>query len=337
MPSLTIFSAPKAFADAAAISQRNAVWSWTQLGPEVEVILIGDEEGIEETARSLGTRHVADVARSPAGVPLLSDVFRVGQEHARTPSCMFLNVDIVLGPDVLDAVKATAAWSNRFLMVGQRWDTPIEGLLDDLGPDWWQKTRRHALEDGRLDSFLWIDYFAFPTGQYPNLPPFVIGRPGYDNWLVWHTRARSIPVVDASNAVVVVHQRHTYAEYGGSKKHVWTEDAETNADLIGDRRKLFTIGHATHRLDVARHVEPARGPKYTLARVYTRSRPAIDATVRGPAQARHRRGARTTARDAVAAAPAGSPGLTPVRLVRRVGARRRPSRRHTPRSRPSTS
>ena len=56
-----------------------------------------------------------------------------------------------------------------------------------LGPQWWRQTHDRAVNQGKLDSFLWIDYFAFPRGQYHDLPPFVIGRPGYDNWLVWHT------------------------------------------------------------------------------------------------------------------------------------------------------
>ena len=276
-PRVTVFAAPKAVVGDAATSQRNAVWSWKNLGPDVEVILLGNEAGIEDVSRELGTRHVPIVARSPAGVPLLSDVFRLGQRAARGGCCVFVNADIVFGPDLLSAIRLTSDWSDQFLMIGQRWDAPIDHRIDELGADWWRATRDRALSTGKLDSPLWIDYFAFPTGQYSDLPPFIIGRPGYDNWMVWHTRSRQIPVVDASSAVTAVHQRHTYAQYGGSKKHVWTEDAQTNADLIGDRRKLFTIGHSTNRL-TPQGIEPARGSKYLLARLSTRARPVIDVT-----------------------------------------------------------
>ena len=61
-PTLTIFAAPKAFVGAAATSQHNAVWSWTQLGPDVEVILLGEEDGIAEASRELGARHVAHLS-----------------------------------------------------------------------------------------------------------------------------------------------------------------------------------------------------------------------------------------------------------------------------------
>ena len=157
-PAVTLFTAPKAFVGDAARSQRNAVWSWTNLGPEVEVILLGDEPGIEDASRELGTLHVPIVKRSPAGVPLLSDVFRIGQAHARGGCCVFVNADIVFGRDLLAAIRLTRAWSDRFLMVGQRWDAPIDHRIDELGADWWQATRDRALSTGKLDSPLWIDY-----------------------------------------------------------------------------------------------------------------------------------------------------------------------------------
>ena len=69
-------------------------------------------------------------------MPLLSDVFRVGQEAATGDTCLFVNANIVLGPDLLPTVAAVAAWAPRFLIVGQRWDTLIDQRLDALGPHW---------------------------------------------------------------------------------------------------------------------------------------------------------------------------------------------------------
>ena len=47
MPFLTIFTSPKPFSFNPHISiiQRNAIQSWIYLDPEVEVYLMGDEEG----------------------------------------------------------------------------------------------------------------------------------------------------------------------------------------------------------------------------------------------------------------------------------------------------
>ena len=42
------------------------------------------------------------------------------------------------------------------------------------------------------------------------IPDFIIGRPGYDNWLIWKARRSLIPVVDASESVKAIHQNHYY-------------------------------------------------------------------------------------------------------------------------------
>ena len=46
MPLITLFTAPKPFTNPhIALIQRNALRSWQALGTEVEVLLIGQEEG----------------------------------------------------------------------------------------------------------------------------------------------------------------------------------------------------------------------------------------------------------------------------------------------------
>ena len=35
-----------------------------------------------------------------------------------------------------------------------------------------------------------IDYFVFRKNSLKNIPDFVVGRPGYDNWLIWYARRK---------------------------------------------------------------------------------------------------------------------------------------------------
>ena len=54
---LTIFTTPKPFKETNIITiQRNALRSWQALGDEVEVLMIGNDEGVAENARLLGVR-----------------------------------------------------------------------------------------------------------------------------------------------------------------------------------------------------------------------------------------------------------------------------------------
>ena len=73
---LTIFSCPKPMRGHIAVTQWNAIKSWTMLSPKPEVILLGDEEGVSETARELNVRHIPVVTCSEFGTPLVNSLFR---------------------------------------------------------------------------------------------------------------------------------------------------------------------------------------------------------------------------------------------------------------------
>jgi hypothetical protein len=278
VPDLTIFATPKRFTDRFDRIQRNAITSWARLGPAVEVILIGNDEGTAELAVELGLRHVPEVATSPKGIPLLSDLWAIGQREASAPVALFANADIILFDDVLAAVAAVRAHHDRFLLIGQRTDLELEDTLGDLGEDWACELRRRARVAGTVNSPLWVDWFAFPVGQYPELLPCIIGRPGYDHWLVWHTLERSIPVIDATDAVLAVHQHHDYSHGGGKVAVYEGPDAAYNYGLIGGRKHLRHIGHATERLTPHLDLAPARGAKYALSALHHRASWVIGAT-----------------------------------------------------------
>jgi hypothetical protein len=286
MPEVSIFATPKRFAGQFDRIQRNAIESWVALGPSVEVILIGDDDGTADISREHGLQHISEVATTSTGIPLLSDLWRIGQEHAKAPIACFVNADIILMEDFLAATKLVSAEFRDFLMIGQRWDLELTKRLGDLDEPWQESVRADAARRGTLNSPLWVDYFAFPVGQYPDLLPCVIGRPGYDHWLVWHTLQRGIPVVDTTDAVLAVHQHHDYS-HGGGKRAVYNgADADYNYGLIGGRAHLRHIGHATRRLTTDGRIVAARGLKYTTSALHARFAGVIGAT----ASVRHRFG-----------------------------------------------
>lgn len=246
---LTIFSIPKPFLGHIDIIQRNAIKSWTLLDPDVEVILFGEEEGVATAARELGVRHEPHVNRNEYGTPLLDSVFDRAQEMARHSTVCYVNCDIVLMNDFCAAASSVAAWRNQFLVAGQRWDTDITESIDFSQRDWRERVRNLALRTNRQRPPCWIDYFIFPRGQYYHkLPPFAVGRPGWDQWMIWYTRSARNAVVDASRSVVAVHQNHDYAHHPlGFKGVMEGEEAKTNAALLGDSQHLFTTEHAQYR------------------------------------------------------------------------------------------
>lgn len=247
---LTIFSTPKPFRGHIGIIQRNAIRSWTLLHPDVEVILFGAEAGAAEVAREFGIHHETQVDRNEHGTPYLRSIFDRAQDLARYSLLCYVNCDILLMPDFREALERVSGWRTAFLMMGRRWDTNITNHLDFSGPHWHRRLRALALREGRQRPPQWVDYFAFTRGLYSgNIPPLVIGRPGFDNWLVWKARASRAAVVDASAVVLAVHQNHDYSHHPGGEQGVWQgEEAQKNLELLGGGRFFGTMENATHRL-----------------------------------------------------------------------------------------
>ncbi len=264
---LTLFSIPKPFRGHIDIIQRNAIKSWTLLGPGVEVILFGDEEGVAKAAHELGVRHEPHVNRNEFGTPLLDSVFDRAQEIAHHPIVCYVNCDIVLMNDFCASATRVAAWRDQFLMAGRRWDADITELIDFSQADWRERMRTLALRTNKQRPPCWIDYFVFPRGQYlGKLPPFAVGRPGWDQWMIWYTRSTNIPVVDASRSVTAVHQNHDYAHHPlGFEGIMEGAEAKSNAKLLGDSQHRLTTEHAQYQLG-------KRGPVWSFRRIIVESK-----------------------------------------------------------------
>lgn len=243
---LTIFTIPKPFQGHIATIQRNAIQSWLQLSPPCEVILCGNDPGVAEAAVEYGVKHLPDIARNEYGTPLLNSAFELVQQVAKERVIVYANADIIFVSDLLDAVQRATA--QRFLMVGQRWDLDVSSPIDFKSEDWEQLLRKEVGRCGTLHPPAGSDYFIFPNGLMGDLPPFVVGRPGWDNWFIYRARVLGVPVIDSTGANMVIHQNHDYSHIraGTSGPASENPDARYNLKLLGDQEHLFTLFDATH-------------------------------------------------------------------------------------------
>jgi len=261
---ITIFSIPKPFRGHINIIQRNAIKSWTLLRPTPEIILFGDEEGTREMAKELGVHHIPDVARNEYGTPLVSDLFNKAERFSKYDILCYVNADIILMSDFMKGVQSVIHWKRRFfwrrrfLMVGQRWDVDITEILDFQKKGWEEELKEYARRHGKLHPPTGIDYFVFSRGLWKSIPPFAIGRPAWDNWMIYRARARNAAVIDATNVVMAIHQNHDYSHVSATKDEVWKgPEARRNLAMAGGYHHVFTLEDATHILT-------ERGPKLDL-------------------------------------------------------------------------
>ena len=248
---LTVFSTPKPFHGHSGIIQWNALKSWTLLHPNVEVILFGDEDGAAETCRDLGIRHEPQVRRNENGTKYLNYIFDRAHEISRHSILCYANCDIMLGSDFRAALELTCRTYREFLMIGRRWDTNIMQPWDFGQPDWDHRIRSLALHRGKRNGPNWVDYFCFSRDlYYERMPPFLIGRNGWDPWLIWFARKSKVRLIDTSRMVVAVHQHHDYAYLRqGAGSLYGNAEASYNWSLGDDAAwHHYTVDAATDRL-----------------------------------------------------------------------------------------
>ena len=84
-------------------------------------------------------------------------------------------------------------------------------------------------------------------------------------------RGSAAPVVDATRAVVAVHQRHDYAHVtGGFEEAHFGGEARRNEELAGGERRIYTIYDASHRLQPAASSAGTRARRSGCARARAR-------------------------------------------------------------------
>ena len=248
MSLITLFSAPKPFTDShIATIQRNAIKSWILL-PDVDVILLGEEEGLAEAAKELGVKHIPDVALSKSGTPLISSMFQLARENSDSDLLCIINTDILLMSDFVKSAKQASAVKDAFVLLSQRWDLDVTERID-FSDGWEERQSSIINRQGSLHRPAGSDFFLFPKSCYTDIPAFTIGRAGWDNWMIYKARQENWPVIDCTPSVMLVHQNHDYRHLPGGKPHYEHPETNENIRLAGGPAAVrYTILDATHRL-----------------------------------------------------------------------------------------
>ena len=234
---ITLFATPRDFSGIYKTIQENAFSSWRSLSPEIQIIIFGDSVGAKENAIKINAEYVVNIKCSDKGVPLLSDLFIQADKLAKYPIMTFINADIILPNNFLESIVILSSSLDKYLMVGHRWDMDVEEKIkfDDLNHQkgFWNNAKDKSIKHNCTA----IDYFIYKRNQWKNIPDFIIGRLGYDNWLIWNARRRFIPVVDASDFLMVIHQNHEsiYHTIKHNPKQYNDKEANHNFNLINGK------------------------------------------------------------------------------------------------------
>ncbi len=181
----------------------------------------------------------------------MTDIFARADTIARYPLLCFVNADIILFNDVIAATQIVATRYRHFLMVSSRFNLRIAEAMA-FGPGWERDLRARVAAEASMYPAGGSDIFVYRRGLFGTIPPFAIGRGYWDNWLMLRARQRGANLIDATSAVIAVHQDHKYhhvteasAGSGDVKQVLASAEGRRNLELAGGRGRIYTVYDAT--------------------------------------------------------------------------------------------
>jgi predicted SAM-dependent methyltransferase len=229
---ISFFTTTKNFTGINATNQLNAIRSWLASPFNAEVIIFGKSEGFEQLGSHPNLKFFDQVKVSESGAPYANEMFDMISRKAKHDICCFINADILLTDKFfLDVIAVHTAVKSRYMIVGERIDVDVKKEI------LFSKNWEHKFIEEHESSFVphppaGSDFFVFPKGQFHsgNMPELLIGRPGWDLWMIYNARKTNLKTIDLSFSVRPYHLNHDYSHIPGTRKSL-DEDEEAILNL----------------------------------------------------------------------------------------------------------
>ncbi|KAK3611759.1 hypothetical protein CHS0354_014106 [Potamilus streckersoni] len=216
----------------------NTLYNWQTLKPHVQLIFFTLEINVTDKVNFLDWNIVTLLNNSKTEIPIFKAMYVQANKLYNTSWYGYFNGDILLTEDILETLDYVSSVSDNFpnasiLIIGRRinvLNVTSEEVRNVNG------IKESARSRGSLYEIDAEDYFItnrlFPWAQ---IPEFVIGRAGYDNWIVGQARCDlGTIVIDATETLTAVHQT---TNKGGNKEGFAHSNKNYNFELI-QRLKL---------------------------------------------------------------------------------------------------
>ncbi|CAG2197399.1 unnamed protein product [Mytilus edulis] len=198
------------------LCHNNTVKNWKSLSPFVTPVLFSDEEFVRGEAESKGWR-VLPVKQSSIGLPILKYMYMEIQKSFSSSFVAYSNSDILFTDSIVKTLmmvsQSNLSKTNELLLTGRRINVVNVTAIEASS----FKGILKASERGELYAGDALDYFI-TTSWYPwkDAPDLVVGRPGFDNWIVANARLMNFSVIDTTETIIAVHQT---TEAGNKEAH----------------------------------------------------------------------------------------------------------------------
>ena len=189
--------------------------NWESLSPQVTPVLFMPYTEMNTSSWSVTARSrnwdVRILHALRHRLPLIKYMFQEILNSSTTPFVGYANADILFDSSLIQTLRSLMASSSpdvphqMTLIVGRRRDANITTFDLGSGDNLAKISQMHKL---RAHHSFAQDYFILSRKGLPwnDMPDFVVGRNGYDNWLVAKAQYWNITLIDATETLLAVHQ-----------------------------------------------------------------------------------------------------------------------------------
>ena len=201
---------------------KNTIRNWERLKPWVQPVLyyLPGEDSLLDFAKAHGWDVLEVPKLSKAKVPILRHMFLKTREKYTTPFYCYTNGDILFDDGLIKTLKVLKPVTSKMkqvLIVGRRTNYKVSpGQVIDSFDD-----IKASSKKGQLFGTNAQDYFISTSRGYPweTIPDFVVGRVGYDNWLVVTAIVKKMVVIDTTKTIIALHQTGIDGNFAGKKNY----------------------------------------------------------------------------------------------------------------------
>lgn len=265
IPLLTLFTTFKETHNSTfhRVAHAHAVANWASLRPRVHVVLFAQfpHSNLSEMARQADWDLIQLTRWNEQRTPFLKDMFNTVFQRYNSTFYGFANGDILFDDSLIETLREVKrrlkdVFKHNALLIGSRRNMKFsveEATRAELSKS---NLASMSTKNGNMDGWYAQDYFFFTRDSslnWSSVADVVIGRPGYDNYLVAKAIDSEVNVIDATKTLLAVH----LMERGVSETGRLNPDSSYNLDLlkfIPTRKGLTIASQFLTNSDVLRRV-----------------------------------------------------------------------------------
>ena len=228
-------------------AHKNTLMNWALHSPRLRPVLFDDktDKTLLDLAKSLSWEVLPISEANKVGTPKLKPMFMTAARHFKSTFYGYSNGDIVFDKGLIETLELLEQFLSALgqtMLVGCRHNLEIDTgtIISNSSDVQYNINLANPARDYEEDYFI-IANNSFPWKQVPD--DIVVGRRGYDNFMVAIGNMNNVSVVDGSCSVGALHQMGVE----GTRSSDYTRDKNHNLDII-NRTFPFYIGSLSQTL-----------------------------------------------------------------------------------------